>query len=416
MLRDNATRNRMSEPDVSNLLTVQQAIAILDAASVSPRVVRLPLAQAGGLRLAAEIVADRDYPPFDRSLMDGYAVRCATIVGAPTELPIAGTIAAGAEIPAPLSPGAAVAIMTGAPMPAGADCVVPVEDTTKLDDGRRVRIGHPSSPGKFIARRGSDCPAGRVVLSKGAKLTPAAIAVAASVGAHDVEVFARPSCLVFSTGDEIVPLDATPGPTQIRNSNTPMIVTLLERLGADAADGGIIADEPTRIRATIQAALDQRDIVFITGGMSMGEFDFVPRVLGEIGVELKITKLRIKPGKPFVFGAIGTRFVFGLPGNPVSGFACTLRLCSRLIARLGGGSADETERWLRAPLAQPLEANGPREFYQSAILSNDGHLFPLTWKGSADIYTLAQANVLLVRPENDPPQPAGAIARALHIP
>lgn len=404
------------EPDVSNLLTVQQAIDILDAAPVSPRVVRLPLVEASGLRIASDIVSDRDYPPFDRSLMDGYALRCADITSAPVELPVAGTIAAGAAMPPALPTGAAAAIMTGAPMPAGADCVVPVEDTTRLDDGKRVQIGHSSSSGRFIARRGSDCAAGRVILSKGAKFTPAAIAAAASVGAHQVEVFARPTCLVLSTGDEVVPLDQTPGPTQIRNSNTPMLVALLDRLGADARDGGIIADDPVGIRDMIRAGIDEHDIVFVTGGMSMGEFDFVPRVLSEIGVKLKITKLRIKPGKPFVFGTISRRFVFGLPGNPVSGFACTLRLCSRLIARLGGGKADESERWLRAPLAEPLEANGPREFYQPAILRQDGHLLPLKWKGSADIYTLAQANVLLVRPENDPPQPAGAIVRALLIP
>jgi molybdopterin molybdotransferase len=406
----------VSEPDVSNLLSVQQAIEILDAAPVSPRPIRVPLAEARGLRLAAEIVSDRDYPPFDRSLMDGYAVRCADIANAPADLPVAGTIAAGAALPPPLSAGAAVAIMTGAPMPAGADCVIPVEDTNRLDDGRRVRIGHALAPGRYIARRGSDCAAGRMVLSKGVKLTPAAIAVAASVGAHVVDVFARPTCAVLSTGDEIVPLDATPGPTQIRNSNSAMLVALLDRLGADARDLGIIFDDPQRIRSAIETAIGQHDITFITGGMSMGEFDFVPRVLREIGVQLKITKLRIKPGKPFVFGTMSPRFVFGLPGNPVSGFACTLRLCSRLIARLAGAAAADAERWVTAPLAEALEASGPREFYQPAVLREDGDLLPLKWKGSADIYTLAQANALLVRPESDPPQQAGATVRALLIP
>ena len=404
------------EPDVSNLLSVQQAIEILDAVPVRPRATPLKLLDASGLRLASDIVSDRDYPPFDRSLMDGYAVHCADISSAPSELPVTGTIAAGAVTPPALGTGAAAAIMTGAPMPAGADCVVPVEDTTKLDDGRRVRIGHASSSGRYIARRGSDCAAGRVVLTRGTKLTPAAIAVAASVGAHTVDVFPRPTCIVLSTGDEIVPVDAAPGPTQIRNSNSAMLVALLNRLGGDARDGGIVADEPRRIRATIQAALDTHDIVFITGGMSMGEFDFVPQVLSEIGVDLKITKLRIKPGKPFVFGSIKPRFVFGLPGNPVSGFACTLRLCSRLIARLAGGNASDAERWIHAPLAEPLPANGPREFYQPALLRPDGQVLPLAWKSSADIYTLAGANALLVRPENDPPQSAGTMARLLPIP
>jgi molybdopterin biosynthesis enzyme len=264
--------------------------------------------------------------------------------------------------PPVLGTGAAAAIMTGAPMPAGADCVVPVEDTIRLDDGRRVRIGHASSPGRYIAGRGSDCAAGRVVLTRSTKLTPAAIAVAASVGAHTVDVFPRPTCIVLSTGDEIVPLDAAPGPTQIRNSNSAMLVALLNRLGGDARDGGIVADEPRRIRATIQAALrharhrlhHRRDehggIRFRPAGAERNRRGFenhqAPHQAGQtVRLRLDQAAIRLRPA-----------------GQSVSGFACTLRLCSRLIARLAGGNASDAERWIHAPLAEHFPPTGRASF------------------------------------------------------
>jgi molybdopterin molybdotransferase len=161
-------------------------------------------------------------------------------------------------------------------------------------------------------------------------------------------------------------------------------------------------------------------VTFVSGGMCMGEYDYVPKILRELGVELRITKLRIKPGKPFVFGVRGGQrgdhFVFGLPGNPVSGFVCTVRLASRLIARLGGVAGTGVhERWIEAALTDSIPPNGPREFYQPAILLDSGEVRPLGWKGSADIFTLARANALLVRGENEPALQAGSRVRVLEI-
>ncbi|HZN10914.1 MAG TPA: molybdopterin molybdotransferase MoeA, partial [Blastocatellia bacterium] len=243
-------------------------------------------------------------------------------------------------------------------------------------------------------------------------LGPAQLAAAASVGSAKVTVFARPRVGVLATGDELVPIDQVPGPAQIRNSNSLMLVSLLERLGCDVTDLGVVRDEPERVRDALGDGL-RFDVLFVTGGMSMGAHDYVPRTLLDLGADLRITKLRIKPGKPFVFGVKGDRFVFGLPGNPVSGFVCTVRLAARLLARMRG--ADPEPAWRSAVLQKPLPANGPREFYQPAVLHN-GQVTPLEWKGSADVYTLAAANGLLVRGESEPALPAGNTVRVLELP
>jgi len=424
---------------VSDLLTVAQAIAVIDGVAVAPRVFDAALSDTDGLVLAEDVLADRDYPPFDKSLMDGYAVRCADLTAKPAAtLRVVGEIAAGSVAARGLAPGETFAIMTGAPMPGGADGVVPVEDAEQ--QGETVRIIRATTPGRFIAKRGSDVRGGATVLRRGTRLGPAQLAGAASVGASRVRVFAKPQAAVLATGDELVPVDQTPGPAQIRNSNSLMLVTLLKRLGCDVTDLGVVRDTPEAVRSALLDGM-RFDVLFVTGGMSMGRHDYVPRTLLDLGVDLRITKLRIKPGKPFVFGIArgsGFRvqgsgktepsalsslnpeprtpnppFVFGLPGNPVSGFVCTIRLAARLLARLRG--ADPEPRWISASLLAPLAANGPREFYQPVILSEHG-VAPLEWKGSADVYTLAAANALLVRAENEPARSAGDVVRVLELP
>jgi molybdopterin molybdotransferase len=409
----------MAELPVDQLLSVAQAIAIIDATPVAPRTERVTIEQACGRRLAADILADRDDPPFDKSLMDGYAVR----VDDSTTLRIVGDIPAGTAATRAVAEGEAMSIMTGAPIPPGADAVVPIEETSR--DNQSVLLKMNPNRGQSIARRGSDCAAGTIVLRKGDLLGPAQIAVAASMGAANVDVFVRPQVAILSTGDEIVPVDQQPGPTQIRNSNSYMLSALLRRLGCEVIDLGIVSDDPGLIRQAMEQGL-RSDVLFVTGGMSMGTYDYVPRLLGVMGVELRISKLRIKPGKPFVFGVkreaphvhagLDPRdhFVFGLPGNPVSGYVCTLRLASRLLSRMGGGeSATEI---FDAKLLKALPTNGPREFYQPGLIDGGGGIMPLDWKGSADIYTLAAANALIIRPENEPLLAAGTAVRAIRMP
>lgn len=393
-----------------DLLSVAEAISILDNAPVSPRLQRVRLESALGLVLAQDIRADRNYPPFDKSLMDGFAVRCADVAAAPVELEVIGEVAAGQRSSRPVAAGQAIKIMTGAPIPEGADGVVPVEDTQLT--GSRVRILQSDGPQRFVARQGSDAAGGATLLKAGARLEAAALAVAGSVGASEVDVFASPNVAVLGTGNELVPIHDTPGAAQIRNSNNLMLLSLLRRLGCVVTDLGAVADDPKIIRQTIERSFNY-DLLLISGGMSMGEYDFVPRILLELGVKIQISKLRIKPGKPFVFGQLNRTSVFGLPGNPVSGFVCALRLCSRIIARLSGVAT--LDRFSCGELTASLPVNGPREFYQPAIL-REGKVEPLKWKGSADIYTLARANVLIVRGENAPPVAAGQNVAVLEIP
>lgn len=402
----------MSEPDVSELLSVSQAIEILDAAPAQPWTRRVKLADALGLRLAADLSADRDLPPFTKSLMDGFAVRCADVTQVPCDLKHIGTIAAGDGSTHSINAGEAIAIMTGAPMPNGADGVVPVEFTQKQNESH-VQIKQVPKPNRFITQQGGDCHKGEILLHTGDQLEAAQLAVAASVGASELEVFAAPSVGVLATGNEIVPIDVEPSAVQIRNSNNIMLVSLLKRLNCDARDLGIVKDEPLDIRAAIELGVAGHDVLLVSGGMSMGDFDYVPRILSDLGFDLKITKLRMKPGKPFVFATKGRKFVFGLPGNPVAGFCCTLRLASRVLTRLGGGTI--REKWIHATLASPLPANGPREFYQPAIIK-DNQLTPLNWKGSADLVTLAKSNALLVRTEDEPAKSIGDSVIALEVP
>src|SRR5688572_25785555 len=191
----------MSEPSVSDLLTVAQAIAIIDATNVTPRVVELPLQEAQGLRLAEDLVTDRAYPPFDKSLMDGYAVKCGDLAKGAAELRVVGEIAAGQNAERELEHGEAMAIMTGAPVPAGADCVVPVEEAKA--SGSSIRVSGAWKPGRYIAKTGSDAPKGQVVMRAGLRMEAPQIAAAASVGAAQVKVFAPPRVAIFATGDEI---------------------------------------------------------------------------------------------------------------------------------------------------------------------------------------------------------------------
>ena len=357
------------------------------------------LDQCAGLHLSEDLISDRDAPPFDKSLMDGYAVRAVDLGKLPRELTVVGWIAAGGVAATPLRAGEAMAIMTGAPLPVGADAVVPVEQAEVTKGAERIRLSEPTGVGRFVARRGSDAVAGSVVLKAGTRLGAAQIAVAASIGVMNVPVYAAPSVAVLGTGDELVSAEQIPGAHQIRSCNNPMLMALLQQQPCRATDLGLVMDDPAKIAERIEAGL-QHDVLMITGGMSMGERDFVPGILRKLGAEMKITKLRIKPGKPFVFAKMpGGKFVFGLPGNPVSAFVCTICFVSRLLEKMAGGAARSDMR--TAPLIRSLVANGNRTFFQPAIF--DGRtITPLQWKGSADVFTLGQANVLVVRPENQP--------------
>lgn len=411
----------MSDRSLQSLLTVDQAVAILDATPVSPVVtIEIDLArieeQLSSNVLATDVYSDRDHPAFDKAIVDGFAVRSADLPQANVPLKVVGEVAAGSTASTELAVGEAMAVMTGAPLPAGADAMMMVEHS--ILSGDHVTFDRPARSAGGVARRGSDTRAGELLLPKGTLIGPAQLAVLATIGATRVPVVGDPIAHVLVTGDEIVRAGELPTGSQIRDGSGPMLTSLLRHFGALPGGTSHVRDCREATKAAIDQTASEADVLLVTGGMSMGRHDHVPNVLRELGFDLKITKLRLRPGKPFVFATRvrpgKTDFVFGLPGNPVSSYVCTLRLASRIIARLRGLQPPDDWRWLK--LATPLAVNGDREFYLPATVDADGNTTPLKPNGSADVFTLARADVLIVRPIDDPARSVGETVRALAIP
>jgi molybdopterin molybdotransferase len=284
---------------------------------------QVPLTAARGRVLAAAVEAPRDVPPFRNSAMDGYALRsgdvAAASVAAPVVLRVLETVGAGAVARQPVAPGTAIRIMTGAPMPDGADAVVRVEDTAEVAAGVAVRA--PVGPGSNVRRPGEDMGAGETVLTPGWLLRPADIGLLASLGVAMLRVARRPRVAILSTGDELVDVGEPLGPGQIVNSNAYTLAAAVEEAGATAIHLGIVRDRPERIRAAFADAMSA-DMVLSTGGVSVGSFDYVRATLAELGYQERFWKVAQKPGKPLTFGRCGRTPVFGLPGNPVSSLVC----------------------------------------------------------------------------------------------
>ena len=403
---------------------VRQTLAIItqEVVQLEPR--PCSLGAAGGLVLARGVAVDADSPPFDRALLDGYAVRGEdAVTGA--RLRIVGRMDAGMAGEGGLRVGAGtcVAINTGAMMPAGADAVVKVEDTKVEGTSEQwMVVAKPTRAGGGVARRGQDASKGQGVLTAGMRLGAAPLAVAAAAGVAEVWAYPRPRVAVLTTGDELVGIDAVPGPGQIRNSNGVMLEELVRSAGGVVAGGGAawVGDDAERLRQAMETELASAEVLVVTGGMSMGTKDYVPRVLVEMGVRLLVEKVRMKPGKPFLFGTLerggGRKYVVGLPGNPVSGFVCFVRFASPLLAQLRGETGEVMI--LHARSEEALPANEDREFYQPALWRQtpEGPVVrTLSWKGSADIYTLARANALLVHPPLAENRPAGTVVDILAL-
>ena len=316
-----------------SLLSVEQARANMLAWAAREPIVEsecLSLEQADGRVVAADIVAGLDLPPWDNSAMDGYALRLADWQGEP--LPVSQRILAGSA-PQPLQPGTCARIFTGAPLPAGADCVEMQENTDALPDGR-VRFLETLRPGRNIRPLGQEVRVGEVVLAAGTRLGPIELGLIASLGMDTLTVRRRPRVVLVSTGDELVEPGQPLGPGQIYNSNRQLLAGWLRRLGCEVRDAGILADDLAATRAAL-AGLGEADLILSTGGVSVGEADFLGQVLREAG-ELALWKLAIKPGKPLTCGHFAGIPVIGLPGNPASTLV-TFGLLVRpyLLRRLG---------------------------------------------------------------------------------
>jgi molybdopterin molybdotransferase len=350
-----------------------------------------------GMVLAEDVVSDLDMPPFDKSLMDGFAVRAADLATGQATLAILEEITAGRTPTRPVGPGQATRIMTGAPLPNGADAVVMIERTRQIDANRVAIEDKPARAGQNILAQGQEMRRGDVVLAPGAVLRPQELGVLASVGRMMARVHPAPVTALISTGDEVVEAPRQPGPGQIRNGNGPMLAAQIARAGGVPRDLGIAADRIDVLRERIADGL-RSPILVLCGGVSAGVADLVPHVLRELGVEAHFHKVEMKPGKPVFFGTRQGTLIFGLPGNPVSSFVCFELFARPAIRRLRGHS-DAGPDWVHAVLTEEFAYRSDRPTYHPAWLEAevDGwRVRAVPWFGSPDLRGLTRANALIL--------------------
>jgi molybdopterin molybdotransferase len=400
----------MSDPPT--VLTFEDARHVVEEQAARVQAVEtesVHLLAALGRVLAERVGADRDMPPFRRSTRDGYALCSADLSQLPATLDVIGEIKAGEKIdriPRDVGRGQTVSIMTGAPVPAGADAVVMVEYTDR--QGERVQITRGVSPGENIVPRGAEAQQGRLLLDRGLRLTDAGIALAASVGKSHLEVYKRPRVAVLTTGDEIVDIDATPGPTQIRNSNSYSLAAQILGAGGQPVVLPVAADEAQALRRLIEQGL-KSDLLLLTGGVSMGRYDLVEQVLSELQAEFFFTGAKIQPGRPVVFGSCGAGtparetpgvYFFGLPGNPVSTMV-TFELFARPMLEVLAGQVPRQLAFLHSRLKGEIRVKTGLRRFLPAILAGEfenSEVEVVVWQGSGDIAATARANCYIVVP------------------
>ena len=402
------------------MISVAEAIEIVRQQTVKLSTERVAIEQVLGRVLAEDVVADSDLPPFDRSQMDGYAVRAEDVKAAPVRLLIVGESAAGRGWHKQLEEGQAVRIMTGAPVPAGADSVQQVELTHELKDGTVVELLETVEIGKSIVKRGAEIKAGEVVLNAGSVISAAMMAVLAAFGYAKVEVFRRPRVAVLATGTELVSVEQTPGQDQIRDSNNYSLSAYAALAGATVERMPLTGDETSLLKTQIANAAEHSDLIVTSGGVSMGVYDVTKSALKELDAEIFFERVSLRPGKPTVFARLpnGT-LVFGLPGNPVS-VAVTFNLFARTAVLAMQGAADPTLKRETAALARSVKGTTDRDSYLPAQLTtnDDAELiaFPLKWGGSSDFVAFALTTALLIVPANVKSIEAGSLVNVLRVP
>ena len=366
---------------------------------------RTLLAELLGLRLAESVASTVDPPPFDKSVVDGYAIDVSDASATLRELEL---VTAGNVPTQSVTPGHTIRVMTGAPIPDGADAVVKWEDCQLLAEGEIRNPARGLKSGSCVIRRGSSFSAGQVVLEAGKRIGPLDVALLAEIGQAEVSVIARPRVAVLPTGDELVAPHEPLGPGQIRNSNGPMLLAAVAAADCKPVDLGVGCDDPDDLRTRINQGLAS-DVLLVSGGVSAGVKDLVPGILAELGVEEQFHQVRIKPGKPLFFGirrAEGRQtLVFGLPGNPASTFVSFQLFVLPALRALAGASFEPAVAQ-RAVLAMPYEHRGKRPTYHPCRQSAPDaagvlHVEPLDWRGSSDLATLTRATHLAAFPAGD---------------
>jgi molybdopterin molybdotransferase len=377
----------------------QKVIQIAGALRRPLRRESIEIEQAFGRVLAGDVRADRDYPPFNRSTRDGFALRASDATAPGARLECVGELRAGGSFAVPLKLGQCVEIMTGAGVPDGADAVAMIEHTKR--DGQTITLDRTVHSGDHIVPRGSEARKGVLLVAAKARMGYAEMALAAQAGATRLEAFTIPSVAILSTGDEVVDARALPGPLQVRNSNGISIEVLARTAGAEPVQLGNAPDEIGALRKAIERGLEE-DILVLSGGVSMGKYDLVEQVLSDLGAEFHFTGVAIRPGRPAVFATCRDKLVFGLPGNPVSTMV-TFELFVLPAIDVLSGAVPRSLPVFRATAATPIHEKGPMTHFLPARIEWEGRearVTQLPWQGSGDIVALALANgYLVVGPE-----------------
>jgi molybdopterin molybdotransferase len=377
----------------------------------------VPLSAALGRVLGESVTADRDFPPFPRSTRDGYAVRTADLVNLTASLKIIGQVRAGGTFEGSVHPGEAVEIMTGAAVPTGADAVVMLEHVKR--EGDHLLVPKTLTAGENVVARGAEAKAGQELLSRGTRLGPAQIAMAAAVGKANLAVYGKPSVAVLATGDELVEVDQSPAAHQIRNSNSYSLEAEVAQCGGEPLRLPIAPDEERKLTTLIHAALENSQMLLLSGGVSMGKFDLVEAALAKLGAAFFFTGAEIQPGRPVVFGELkvsGRKIpFFGLPGNPVS-VMVTFDLFARPVLTALAGAQLNRLKTAKAQLRTQFKTKTGLTRFLPARLSGgvfDPQIEVVPWKGSGDMLALAQANCYLVVPPDREVLEAGEMVSIL---
>ena len=372
------------------------------------------LEEAHGRVLAEAALSDRDYPALQRSLRDGYAVDSRSLPGV---LKIRGEIRAGEESQLELHSGEALEIMTGAPVPPGANAVVMIEHTKREGEPglARVRIDQTAEPGQWVNPQGAEAKKGSVLIQRGTRLDGSHVAALAMVGCRSVKVFERPTIAILATGDEIVDLHEPVASHQIRNSNSYMLAALVCAAGGQATVLPVARDTKEALREKLELGLSH-DMLLVSGGVSAGKYDLVKPTLREFGVKFQFERVRVQPGQPTAFGTLGDKVIFGLPGNPGSTLV-TYQLFARAALELLAGQQEPILPLLSAAFEAPFKHKPGLTRFLPARLSPDGqHLRHVPWQGSSDIPALASANAFLVADHDREHWAAGDTIRVMPKP
>ncbi|MBI4437081.1 MAG: molybdopterin molybdotransferase MoeA [Candidatus Omnitrophica bacterium] len=384
------------------MISVDEALKQVREFVMPLEAIERPLSESVGYALAETIVAATPLPPFDNSAMDGYAIQTEDVARANPENPVwlrlIGEVPAGSSFERPIHSGEAVRIMTGAPVPSTADAVVKLEEARLRRE--QVEIHEPVPRGKHIRRKGEDVTVGETVLEKGTTIRLQHLGLLASLGRKGIKVYRGPSVSFLTTGSELVEVGEALPPGKIHNTNGLILQKLLEGLGITPRNLGTVQDDPERLKTLIQKSATS-DLLLISGGVSVGKYDYVKEVLQELGMKTFFWRVAIKPGQPILFGRLNHRWVFGLPGNPISCVVCFLLFVKPAIQRMMG-TQNPQHPIVHAILQKGISKSDGRRHYLTAILREENRHFVITptgKQGSGMLASLAQANAFIVVPE-----------------